>query len=221
MEPTSVVYCPSSQRVDDEQRCRELLAQEQAALWITGTDGAPTVTLLPTVWEGNRLISHASGHNQQFQLPDGEPVACRVLVQGPHTYVSPQWYPTTAPDTGRTAGRAVGTWDYSQVQLAGWLRVHRDVERLRDEVLRLGTDYDAPVAGWTPDLMPSSFQEAMLRGIVGLELEITEVVGRFKLSQNRVPADRDGVVTGLETRGRDRDLAVARAVRETPGLSER
>ncbi len=228
--PLSRVYCPASQRVDDEARCRELLTDVGAALWITGTDGVPDVTLLPTTWEGDRLTAHASGHNPQFQLSGGEPVACRVVVQGPHSYVSPRWYPSVQPPAeggsarGRAEGRAVGTWDYSQVQIAGWLRVHHDLERLRAEVMGQSTAIDAarladvphaPDAHrgpWTDAEAPGDFMDAMLLGIVGLELEITEVVGRFKLSRNRADADRAGIVEGLRGRGRERDRQVADAV---------
>ncbi|OCL36669.1 hypothetical protein BCR15_14005 [Tessaracoccus lapidicaptus] len=72
--PASTVYVPASQRVDDVDRCRALLSEVGAALWITGGDGAPSATLLPTVWEGERLIAHASAHNPQFDLADGERV---------------------------------------------------------------------------------------------------------------------------------------------------
>lgn len=228
--PRNRVYVPASQRVEDLGRCRALLAEVGAALWITGGDGVPEVTLLPTVWEGDRLIAHASIRNEQFRLPEGEAVACRVVVQGAHTYVTPRWYPSIQSDEdggvakGRAVGRAVGTWDYEQVQIAGWLRTHHDPERLRAEVLGQATAIDserlADVPGapdahrgaWTDAEAPDDFMAAMMQGIVGLELEITEVVGRFKLSRNRTDADRAGIVAGLRMRGRDRDRRVADAV---------
>ena len=228
--PPSQVYVPASQRVDDVERCRTLLAEVGAALWITGGDGAPSATLLPTVWGQGRLIAHASGSNPQFDLPEDELTPCRVVIQGAHSYVSPRWYPSVQPSEhggdarGRAAGRAVGTWDYEQVQIAGWLRVHRDPDRLRAEVMAQATALDAdrltdvPHAAdahrgpWSRAEAPKDFMAAMLRGIVGVELEITEVVGRFKLSRNRTDADRAGVVEGLRERGRERDHRVADAV---------
>lgn len=105
--PASTVYVPASQRVDDVERCRALLSEVGAALWITGGDGAPSATLLPTVWEGERLIAHASAHNPQFDLADGERVPCRVLIQGSHTYVSPRWYPSIQPAEHGGAARGV------------------------------------------------------------------------------------------------------------------
>lgn len=233
--PASTVYCPPSQRVDADA-CRELLREVGAALWITPGDGVPSATLLPTTWRDDRLLAHASSHNEQFHIPEDVAVPCRVVIQGAHSYVSPRWYPSVQPPAdggearGRAEGRAVGTWNYSQAQIAGWLRVHRDLERLRTEVLGQGHQVDAerfepgsPPSDahrgpWSPTEAPPQFLEPMLRGIIGLELEITEVVGRFKLSQNRTATDRAGVATGLRERGRPQDLAVADATDEATPL---
>ncbi|RMB61342.1 FMN-binding negative transcriptional regulator [Tessaracoccus antarcticus] len=234
--PLSRVYCPASQRVDDWEQCRALLDDVGAASWITGGHGVPNVTLLPTMWRGSLLLAHAAAHNLQFDLPEATPVPCRVVVQGPHTYVTPRWYPSVQPPDlggsarGRAEFRGVGTWDYTQVQVAGWLRVHRDRDRLRTEVMDQAEQLDAarlvetPHVGdavrgpWNRDEAPHDFTDAMLQGIVGLELEITDVVGRFKVSRNRTAVDRDGVVQGLRERGRDRDHRVADEVAAAPPL---
>lgn len=236
--PDNRVYVPASQRDDDPERCRALLRDVGAALWISG-EPVPDVTLLPTMWEGGHLIAHAALQNAQFDLPEGARRPCRVVVQGPHTYVTPRWYPSVQPPEhggaarGRAAGRAVGTWDYEQVQIAGWLRVHRDPARLRDEVMRQARQIDAQRlldvphtadahrGPWSEAEAPPEFMDAMLQGIVGLELEITDVVGRFKLSRNRTEADRAGVVEGLRERGRDRDRRVADAVEAVEPLPRR
>lgn len=230
----SYVYLPPSQAVGEDE-CRALLEEAGAALWITGGEGVPSATLLPTLWRGGSLIAHASGHNEQFTTLDGE-VACRVVVQGPDTYVSPRWYPSIQPVAeggaarGRAEGRAVGTWNYQQVQFAGVLTTYRDVERLRSEVTELGELFDAdrvaecPVdhrGSWSHEEAPADFYAAMLHGIIGLELRITDVVGRFKLSANRTELDRDSVTTGLRDRGRPRDVAVADAMDAATPLLDR
>lgn len=233
-QPFSRVYAPKSQLVGVEE-CRSLLAQVGVGLWITSDEGwAPSATLLPTLWREDRLIAHASGHNAQFADLEGQ-VPCRVVVQGADAYISPRWYPSIQPPEhagaarGRAQGRAVGTWDYQQVQIAGWLTVHRDRDRLRREVEELarlhdaqrladGCQADADRGPWTPSEAPADFLEAMLRGIVGLELLVTDVIGRFKLSQNRTAADRSGAVAGLTERGRARDLAVAEAIDQATPL---
>ena len=232
--PTSYVYCPASQRAD-EDACRDLAERVGTGLWVTPEDGGvPSVTLLPTLWRGDTLIAHASGHNEQFTELRG-PVACRVVFQGPEAYISPRWYPSVQPAAeggaarGRAEGRAVGTWNYEQAQFAGVLRVHHDRDRLREEVTQLGHTHDdrriaegcpadAGRGAWRTDELPPDFFDAMLRGIVGLELEITDVVGRFKLAQNRTQLDRDGVIDGLIERGRPNDLSVAGSMRAATPL---
>lgn len=234
--PSSYVYCPASQRVDQEA-CRALVERVGAGLWITPHDGGvPSVTLLPTLWRGDALIAHASGHNEQFTALRG-PVACRVVFQGPDAYISPRWYPSVQPPAeggaarGRAEGRAVGTWNYEQVQVAGVLRAHTDGDRLRREVAELAELHDAARLGdgcpadlhrgpWRTGEMPADYFDAMLRGIVGLELTVTDVTGRFKLAQNRTSQDRDGVDDGLRRRGRPADLAVAEAMRAAVPLYE-
>lgn len=234
MSDASYVYCPPSQSVDLES-ARALVAEIGVGLWITGgVDAVPSATLLPTMWRGDTLIAHASAHNEQFTSLDS-PVPCRFVVQGADAYISPRWYPSVQPASeggaarGRAEGRAVGTWNYRQVQIAGVLRVHRDLDRLRAEVSELGTLHDELRLGdgcpadalrgpWTDGELPEAYFDAMLRGIVGLELEITDVVARFKLSQNRTEADRDGAMRGLSDRGRPQDLAVAESMRDATPL---
>lgn len=233
VDPTSYVYVPSSQQVD-EAACRALLVDVGAGLWITAGDGVPNATLLPTLWQGDTLIAHASAHNEQFAAIEGE-LPCRVVIQGPHSYISPRWLPTVqgmehgGQARGRAEGRAVGTWNYQQVQIAGVLTIHRDVARLRDEVTQLGQASDAQRMAegcpadaargpWTVDEAPEDYYEAMLHGLLGLELRVTDVQGRFKLGQNRTAADRVGVASGLRGRGRGQDVAVAKAMDEATPL---
>ena len=234
--PTSYVYCPASQRAD-EDACRDLAERVGTGLWVTPEDGGvPSVTLLPTLWRGDTLIAHASGHNEQFTELRG-PVACRVVFQGPEAYISPRWYPSVQPAAeggaarGRAEGRAVGTWNYEQVQVAGVLRTHLEQDRLRREVTELAELHDAARLAdgcpadthrgpWRAAELPADYFTAMLRGIIGLELTITDVTGRFKLAQNRTALDRDGVADGLQRRGRAADLAVADAMRTATPLYE-
>lgn len=109
-------------------------------MWISG-EGIPGVTLLPTMWEGDHLMAHAVVQNEEFNLPEGARRPWRVLVQCPHTYISPRWSPGFQPTghggaaRGRAEGRAVGTWDYEQVQIAGGLSVYHAPDRLRAEAV--------------------------------------------------------------------------------------
>ena len=116
-----------------------------------------------------------------------------ALFQGPQAYVSPSWYPTKAE-----TGKVVPTWNYIVVQARGTLRAIDDAAWLRDFVGRLTARFETGrAAPWSIDDAPSDYTQAMLRAIVGIEIELTSLVGKWKLSQNRTPAEREGVVAGL------------------------
>jgi transcriptional regulator len=120
--------------------------------------------------------------------------------------VSPGFYPSKAEH-----GRVVPTWNYVTVHVHGRLVVHDDPAWVEDVVRRLTVAHEAAEPDpWSVDDVPRAFLDGQLRAIVGVELLISRVEGKLKLSQNRPPADVDGVVAGLTARG---DTASADAVR--------
>jgi len=133
-----------------------------------------------------------------------------VVFQGPHGYVSPGWYPSKAEH-----GKVVPTWNYIMVQARGRLRAVDDKDWLRAFVTRLTDHHEGGRATpWAVTDAPADFIEATLGAIVGIEIVLSSLVGKWKVSQNRSAADRAGVVDGL-LRERD-DAALAAEVR-TPG----
>ena len=133
-----------------------------------------------------------------------------VVFQGPHGYVSPAWYPSKAEH-----GKVVPTWNYVMVQARGTLRAVDDKAWLRAFVTRLTDHHEGGRATpWAVTDAPADFIEATLGAIVGIEIALSSLVGKWKVSQNRSAADRAGVVDGL-LRERD-DAALAAEVR-TPG----
>ena len=132
-------------------------------------------------------------------------VEALAVFQGPRAYITPAWYPTKA-DTGKV----VPTYNYLVVHAYGPLRVVDDPAWLRGLVERLTTRHEsARTAPWQVTDAPSDFIEGQLRAIVGLEIAVTKLVGKWKVSQNRPRADRDGVVRGL--RGTDDATAAVMA----------
>ncbi len=116
-----------------------------------------------------------------------------VVFQGPQAYVSPAWYPSKAEH-----GKVVPTWNYIVVQASGRLRAIDDAAWLREFVGRLTDRHEAPRrTPWAMDDAPADFVETMLKAIVGIEIEVTSLVGKWKVSQNRSAADRAGVAAGL------------------------
>ncbi len=129
-----------------------------------------------------------------------------VMFQGPQGYISPSWYPSK-----RASGKVVPTWNYTLVQARGRLSAIDDAAWLRAFVERLTNRFEAGSAvPWQVSDAPADFIEQMLRAIVGIEIELTSLVGKWKMSQNRSAADREGVIAGLhELAERDGDAQAA------------
>lgn len=116
-----------------------------------------------------------------------------AVFQGPHGYVSPAWYPSKAAH-----GKVVPTWNYMMVQVRGPLRVIDDPRWLRELVTRLTDRHEAiRPEPWAVDDAPETFVQTMLGAIVGVEIDIAAITGKWKLSQNRSAEDRAGVIAGL------------------------
>lgn len=132
-----------------------------------------------------------------------------VVFQGAQGYVSPSWYPSKAQ-----TGKVVPTWNYAVVHAYGSLRFHQDAEWLRQLVTRLTASQEAHLEKpWQVSDAPPDYVDAMLQAIVGIEIPITRLQGKWKMSQNRQPQDRDGVIAALQAR----DDAAARGMLDAMG----
>ena len=142
---------------------------------------------------GWRLTGHVARANTLWREADGQPVL--ALFQGPQAYVSPNWYPSKTQH-----GKAVPTWNYTMVQVHGRLRAIEDPAWLLAFVTRLTERHEGGRAmPWHVTDAPADYIDSMLRAIVGIEIEVTRLEGKYKLSQNRSAEDRTGVVLGLES----------------------
>ena len=202
------MYVPAHFAVPDQQ-VHELLDHHGAADLVTATADGLIATFLPfvfdpTVGERGALLGHVARNNDQWRRPAiGDSL---VIVRGPDAYISPSWYATKAQH-----GRVVPTWNYLTAHVYGRLVVHDEPAWVESLVRRLTekheTQRDRP---WSVDDAPRSFVTGQVRAIVGVELIISRIEAKAKLSQNRSPADIDGVVEGLAADG---DPASATAVR--------
>ena len=142
--------------------------------------------------DGWRITGHVARANPLWREAHGQPVL--TLFQGPQAYISPNWYPSKAQH-----GKAVPTWNYTMVQAHGTLRAIEDPAWLRALVTRLTERHEnGRPAPWHVTDAPADFLDTMLKAIVGIEIVVTRLEGKFKLSQNRSAEDRTGVVLGLE-----------------------
>jgi transcriptional regulator len=200
------MYIPAHFAASEEE-VADLLVNHGAADLVTVTEDGLLATMLPFAYEPSvpALYGHVARNNDQWRKPaTGESLA---IVRGPDAYVSPAWY-----ESKREHGRVVPTWNYVTAHVYGRLVVHDDPAWVEDVVRRLTAKHEGmkgePV--WSVDDAPRPFIEGQLRAIVGLELQITRIEAKSKLSQNRPLADVEGVITGLAARGDERTSAAVK-----------
>jgi transcriptional regulator len=155
-------------------------------------DGVRMVaTHLPLMLEGERLVGHIARANKQWQLLDPT-VESMAIFSGVDGYVSPSYYATK-----QETGRVVPTWNYEAVHAYGRLEVIQDTAEILKVVTKLTNKYEGlRQKPWKVSDAPEDYVATQLKGIVALVLHITKLIGVRKLSQNKTPADRDGVVAG-------------------------
>ena len=195
------MYAPAHFREDRPEVLREAIRGIALATLVTNTDGQLEANHLPMLLEGERLFGHFARANPVWKTlkPGAEVLA---IFLGPHFYTSPNWYPSKA-----VSGKGVPTWNYISVHVRGRLTLHDDVEWLRTHVGALSHEHekDRPVP-WKPEDAPGDYIEALLKAIVGYEIAITSIEGKWKLGQNRPAGDGAGIREALLAEGRP-DLA--------------
>jgi transcriptional regulator len=190
------MYQPAHHREDRLDVQHALIQSHPFGLLISsGADGllanAIPFLLQQRLGSLGTLEAHMARANGQWRNIDGQQVL--VVFQGPQSYISPSFY-----ETKRETGKVVPTWNYAMVQVRG-------VAKLRSDPAWLGKQIDALTAwhetgrspSWAVSDAPRTYIESQLRGVVGIEIEIATIEGKWKVSQNRPEADRRGVADGL------------------------
>lgn len=202
------MYVPQHFRMPGDV-VRQFLTDHGAGDLVTMTSKGLLATLLPFIFDASlgphgALLGHLARNNEQWQRPPlSEALA---ILRGPDAYVSPGWYASKAED-----GRVVPTWNYVTAHVYGELVVHDDARWVEDLVSRLTEKHEARRAEpWSMADAPERFIAGQLRAIVGVELRISRIEAKAKLSQNRSAADRNGVQRGARSNGQ---AAMAEAVR--------
>jgi transcriptional regulator len=194
------MYVPQHFAADDAS-ARTFVEQIIAADLVTqGADGL-VATFLPLIFEAaggpfGSLLGHVARNNTQWRANlDTEAL---VIAHGGNGYVSPTWYATKAEH-----GRVVPTWDYVTAHVYGEFVSHDDPAWVAGLVRRLTVRHETPRSHpWSVDDAPPDYLAGQLRAIVGVEVVISRVEFKAKLSQNRSAADIAGVVAGFDEDGR-------------------
>lgn len=203
------MYVPKAFAVADETQLREFMRAHDFAL-VTSCGGQGLMaTHVPVLVDAERgakgtIVAHFARANRHWL--DLQGTEALVVFSGPHGYVSPRWYETTP---------AVPTWNYAAVHAYGTARALFDAGELRDIVARLSQRHEAGAAKpWTLEHAGEDYIQGMLKGIVGIEIAITRIEGKFKLSQNRDETDRRRVVAALARSPHAGDRELAEFMRE-------
>ena len=150
----------------------------------------------PAAGPHGTIYGHLARANPQWRTSDPA-VEALATFMGPDAYITPSWY-----ETKRETGKVVPTWNYLTVHAYGPITFFDDPTHLLDVVTRLTQHHESPrPAPWAVNDAPASFVQSQLKGIVGFEIPITRIQGKWKMSQNRPAADRAGVAAGLTADG--------------------
>ncbi len=214
------MYQPPHFREDRVEVQHGLMRAHPLGLLITSGPGGLQANPIPFLVYADAsargtLRAHlARGNPQWRELAAVE--QCLVVFQGPQEYVSPSWYPTK-----RETGKVVPTWNYVTVHAWGRPQVNDDAAWLRrqlDDLTLLKEGVRS--APWKVDDAPAQFIAAQMKGIVGVEIPIDRIEGKWKVSQNRPEADRAGVVAGLRESGETGEI-MASLVAERDKIARR
>ncbi|MFO0808781.1 MAG: ACT domain-containing protein [Gemmataceae bacterium] len=208
------MYVPPHFRVDDPAALVELMRRHSFAMLITDDGHAPFATHLPVLHRPGggphgTLVGHVARANPQWRHFAAGREAL-VVFRGPHAYVSPAWYATT-PN--------VPTWNYAAVHAYGVPQVIDDHDRLVALLQEMIGVYESPREEPWPGELPAKYRDDLIHGIVGFEMPVTRLDGKFKLSQNKAKADAAGAADALARSDAATDRAVAAMMRDVNRLA--
>jgi len=190
------MHCPSMFKEERLNVLHNLISAHPLATLITAGSNGLMANLIPfTLHVGGEhgiLRAHlARGNKQLDALREG--AEALVVFQGPECYVTPSWYPSKAEN-----GKVVPTWNFAMVQARGNPQVFDDATWVRAQIDEMTNNHESQrERPWKVSDAPEDFIAVQLKAIVGIEIPISSIEGKWKVSQNRLPADRQGVIDGL------------------------
>lgn len=214
------MYTPAHFKEDRIDVLLKLIAHHPLGTLITMTPDGLNANHIPLMVDASddsvggalgTLRGHVARSNSMWQTFKPE-VKALVVFQGPDAYISPSWYPSKKDND-----KVVPTWNYAVVHATGPLTI-RDDEAWMREFLSGTTDHfeatrNRSAPRWKMTDAPEEFLQTMMRAVVGIEIPIATLEGKWKVSQNRAKSDRDGVATELQAGSRDAETAMGKLVR--------
>lgn len=209
------MYLPPQFREERPHILREFAVRCPFGTLIAVGPEGPVADHVPFVVRGDDRIEtlhcHVARANPAWRMLEGGGDVL-VIFQAEDAYISPSWYPSKVEDA-----RVVPTWNYAVVHVRGRARTIEDAGWLREHVAELTDLHESTFSEpWAVTDAPADYIEAMLRGVVGIEITPTEVLGKWKVGQNRRSADREGAADRLADTGAPDAAVVARWMRDVP-----
>jgi transcriptional regulator len=207
------MYVPKHFEETDLSVLHGLIKEHPFGAWVTTVDGALEVNHIPFLIDPAKgqygtLVGHVARGNPIWKAFSSAAESL-VIFQGPQCYVTPSWYATK-----QATGKVVPTWNYALVHAYGTPRAIEDKDWLLKLVTALTNFHEGKRAlPWKVTDAPSEYVDTMLKAIVGIEIPLTNLVGKWKTSQNRTLPDKLGTVDGLMEHGDQNSQAMAALVR--------
>jgi transcriptional regulator len=202
------MYLPRAYAENDLAELDRLIARDNFITLVTIQDGMPLINHLPVLYQRDGERIELRGHWARVNPQSRHTGRATVIVNGPHAYVSPAWYPDK-----ETAAR-VPTWNYAVAHLEGELQTFEDETGLGALVGALSRQHEQRVDGdWEYEHARTELR-SQLRGIIGFRLAVDKVELKFKLNQNHPTANRQAVATALSSQSREASREVANMMRE-------
>ena len=200
------MYSPDAFKMEDKDVLFAFMEQHSFATIVSHDDEAPVATHVPVLLRRDKgtLVSHIARANPQWKyFAQGKEVL--VIFTGPHAYISPAWYASQP---------AVPTWNYTAVHVYGKPRIVSDQEEFAAMLRELVEYHESSREPRWDGALPEEYRDGLMRAIVGVEIEITRIEGKFKLSQNR-PADAVGVIKALQSSADQTEREVAELMKRS------
>jgi transcriptional regulator len=190
------MYLPKHFSVDDPALLAQLIAEYPLATIVGSLENQLEVNHLPLMLssDGTKLYGHIARVNPLVKVAGSSNTSVTAIFNGPQAYVTPAWYPSK-----KETGKVVPTWNYAVVHAQGNIKLIEDAQWLRSHVAQM-TNIHEPTyqSSWKLDDAPEDYVQMMLKAIIGIEIEVKSLVGKFKLSQNRPAQDYAAVVETIE-----------------------
>ena len=206
------MYLPKHFQVDDLQVLAQLITQYPLATLVGNLNGHLEVNHLPLMLsaDGKKLHGHIARTNPLVKVGEQANREVTAIFHGPNAYITPAWYPSK-----QETGKVVPTWNYAVVHAEGKFSLINDPNWVRQHVSQM-TNIHEPTyqSNWKLADAPEDYVQMMLQAIIGVEIEVSSLVGKFKLSQNRSPSEYAGVIDNLQKSPEENLQAMLRLMRK-------